>query len=208
MSSGKFITLEGGEGAGKSTCLPLIEEQIIKAGHSVLITREPGGTELAEHIRELLLTPNDTPIHENTELLLMFAARAQHIHEKILPALETGKYVVCDRFTDATYAYQGGGRGIENSRIEVLEQWVQHDLRPDLTILFDIPVVDGLNRANRRSKPDRFEQEKLDFFERVRAAYLDIAEAQPQRFRIVDASKPFTEVSLQLSTIMTAFLAQ
>lgn len=208
MSSGKFITLEGGEGAGKSTCLPLIEEQIIKAGHSVLITREPGGTELAEHIRELLLTPNDTPIHENTELLLMFAARAQHIHEKILPALETGKYVVCDRFTDATYAYQGGGRGIENSRIEVLEQWVQHDLRPDLTILFDIPVVDGLNRANRRSKPDRFEQEKLDFFERVRAAYLDIAEAQPKRFRIVDASKPFTEVSLQLSTIMTAFLAQ
>lgn len=208
MSSGKFITLEGGEGAGKSTCLPLIEEQIIKAGHSVLITREPGGTELAEHIRELLLTPNDTPIHENTELLLMFAARAQHIHEKILPALETGKYVVCDRFTDATYAYQGGGRGIENSRIEVLEQWVQHDLRPDLTILFDIPVVDGLNRANRRSKPDRFEQEKLDFFERVRAAYLDIAEAQPQRFRIVDASKPFTEVSLQLSTIMTTFLAQ
>lgn len=208
MSSGKFITLEGGEGAGKSTCLPLIEEQIIKAGHSVLITREPGGTELAEHIRELLLTPNDTPIHENTELLLMFAARAQHIHEKILPALETGKYVVCDRFTDATYAYQGGGRGIENSRIEVLEQWVQHDLRPDLTILFDIPVVDGLNRANHRSKPDRFEQEKLDFFERVRAAYLDIAEAQPQRFRIVDASKPFTEVSLQLSTIMTTFLAQ
>ncbi len=208
MSSGKFITLEGGEGAGKSTCLPLIEEQIIKAGHSVLITREPGGTELAEHIRELLLTPNGTPIHENTELLLMFAARAQHIHEKILPALETGKYVVCDRFTDATYAYQGGGRGIENSRIEVLEQWVQHDLRPDLTILFDIPVVDGLNRANRRSKPDRFEQENLDFYERVRAAYLDIAESQPQRFRVVDASKPFAEVSVQLSSIMTTFLAQ
>lgn len=208
MAAGKFITLEGGEGAGKSTCLPLIEEQIRKAGHSVLITREPGGTELAERIRELLLAPTDTPIHENTELLLMFAARAQHIHEKILPALETGKYVVCDRFTDATYAYQGGGRGIENSRIEVLERWVQHNLRPDLTILFDIPVVDGLNRANRRSKPDRFEQEKLDFFERVRAAYLDIAEAQPQRFRIVDASKPFAEVSVQLSSIMITFLAQ
>jgi dTMP kinase len=208
MSTGKFITLEGGEGAGKSTCIPLIEEQLKKAGHDVLLTREPGGTELAERIREILLTPTDMPIHEDTELLLMFAARAQHINEKILPALIQGKFVLCDRFTDATYAYQGGGRGIANQRIEALEQWVQGDLRPDLTLLFDIPVADGLTRANSRSDPDRFEQEKLDFFERVREAYLNRASAQPDRFRIIDASRPLDDVTSQLSEFISAFLSQ
>lgn len=208
MSTGKFITLEGGEGAGKSTCIPLIEEQLKKAGHDVLLTREPGGTELAERIREILLTPTDMPIHEDTELLLMFAARAQHINEKILPALIQGKFVLCDRFTDATYAYQGGGRGIANQRIEALEQWVQGDLRPDLTLLFDIPVADGLTRANSRSDPDRFEQEKLDFFERVRQTYLNEASAQPDRFRIIDASRPLDDVTSQLSEFISAFLSQ
>lgn len=163
MSTGIFITLEGGEGAGKSTCIPLIEEQLKKAGHDVLLTREPGGTELAERIRKILLTPTGMPIHEDTELLLMFAARAQHLNEKILPALQQGKFVLCDRFTDATYAYQGGGRGIATQRIEALERWVQGNLRPNLTLLFDIPVADGLTRANSRSKPDRFEQEQMDF---------------------------------------------
>lgn len=208
MSNGKFITLEGGEGAGKSSCIPLIEEQIKSAGFDVLRTREPGGTELSEQIRNVLLTPTSTPIHEDTELLLMFAARAQHINEKILPALEEGKYVLCDRFTDATYAYQGGGRGIANKRIATLERWVQGDLRPDLTLLFDIPVAEGLARANRRSEPDRFEREKLEFFERVRKAYLDAADAQPDRFRVIDATQPFDEVTSQLSGIISSFLSQ
>jgi dTMP kinase len=208
MSTGRFITLEGGEGAGKSTCMPLIEEQIKKAGHDVLVTREPGGTEPGERIRELLLTPTDSPIHEDTELLLMFAARAQHINEKILPALQAGKIVLCDRFTDATYAYQGGGRGIAKQHIATLEQWVQGDFRPDLTLLFDIPVKEGLARANRRSDPDRFEQEKLEFFERVRKAYLNAAETQPHRFRVIDASRPLDEVKLQLSDTLSTFLAQ
>ncbi len=208
MSKGRFITLEGGEGAGKSTCIPLIEEQIRQAGHDVILTREPGGTNLAEHIRELLLAPGDTKIHEGTELLLMFAARAQHINEKILPALQQGKYVVCDRFTDATYAYQGGGRGIAKERIAQLEQWVQGDLRPDLTLLFDIPVEAGLARANNRSEPDRFESEEVAFFERVRSTYLEAANAEPQRFRVIDASQPLGAVTTQLSGAISTFLEQ
>ncbi|MFV1996424.1 MAG: dTMP kinase [Acidiferrobacterales bacterium] len=208
MSIGKFITLEGGEGAGKSTCIPLIEEQLVRAGHDVLLTREPGGTELAERIREILLAPTDMPIHEDTELLLMFAARAQHINEKILPALKQGKFVLCDRFTDATYAYQGGGRGIAKQRIEALEQWVQGDLRPDLTLLFDISVADGLSRANHRSAPDRFELEESGFFERVRETYLSNARIQPDRFRIIDASRSLDEVTSQLSDIISTFILQ
>lgn len=206
MSTGKFITLEGGEGAGKSTCLPLIEKHIKKAGYKILVTREPGGTELSERIREILLAPVDIPIHEDTELLLMFAARAQHLHEKIMPALEEGKVVVCDRFTDATYAYQGGGRGVESDRIKMLEQWAQGDLRPHLTLLFDIPVADGLARAKQRSRPDRFEQEQLQFFERVRQSYLRAANAEPNRFRIIDAARPLADVSSQLVDILDGFL--
>jgi len=206
MSKGYFITLEGGEGAGKSTCIPLIEEQIRRAGHDVMLTREPGGTKLAERIRELLLAPGNTKIHDDTELLLMFAARAQHINEKILPALQQGRCVLCDRFTDATYAYQGGGRGIAKERIAQLEQWVQDDLRPDLTLLFDIPVETGLARANNRSEPDRFEQEEVAFFDRVRSAYLEAANAEPQRFRVIDASQPLDAVTTQLSDVISAFL--
>lgn len=208
MSFGKFITLEGGEGAGKSTCVPLIEEEIKKAGFNVLLTREPGGTEFSEKIREILLAPTNTLIHEDTELLLMFAARAQHLKEKIIPALKQGTYVVCDRFTDATFAYQGGGRGVDKKRIEILEQWVQGDLRPDITILFDIPVADGLARASKRSDPDRFEQEKMDFFERVRDNYLSAADAQPDRFRVIDASKSLADVTSQLSSVMKNFIAK
>lgn len=208
MSFGKFITLEGGEGAGKSTCVPLIEEDIKKAGFNVLLTREPGGTKFSEKIREILLAPTDTLIHEDTELLLMFAARAQHLKEKIIPALKQGTYVVCDRFTDATFAYQGGGRGVDKKRIEILEQWVQGDLRPDITILFDIPVADGLARASKRSDPDRFEQEKMDFFERVRDNYLSAADAQPDRFRVIDASKSLADVTSQLSSVMKNFIAK
>ncbi len=208
MNTGKFITLEGGEGAGKSSCIPLIEEQIKSAGFDVLLTREPGGTELAEQIRNLLLTPTSIPIFEDTELLLMFAARAQHINEKIIPALKQGKFVLCDRFTDATYAYQGGGRGVAKPRIAMLERWVQGDLHPDLTLLFDIPVAEGLARANHRSEPDRFEQEKLEFFERVRKTYLDAAGAEPNRFRVIDATRPFAEVTSKLSSIISEFLSQ
>ncbi len=206
MNRGLFITLEGGEGAGKSTCIPFIQELLEQSGHEVLLTREPGGTELGERVRELLLTPDDTHIHEQAELLLMFAARAQHIQSVIKPAMEQGTHVLCDRFTDATYAYQGGGRGIEHKRIEVLEQWVQDGLQPDLTILFDIPVAQGLERAGNRSDPDRFEQENLDFFERVRQAYLDEANRQSDRFRVIDASQSLENVKQQLRDVISDFL--
>jgi dTMP kinase len=206
LNRGLFITLEGGEGAGKSTCIPFVRELLEQSGYEVLLTREPGGTELGERIRELLLTPDDTPIHEQAELLLMFAARAQHIQTVILPAMAQGTIVLCDRFTDATYAYQGGGRGIDNSRIEVLEDWVQQGLQPDLTVLFDISVEQGLERAGNRSDPDRFEQENLEFFKRVRHAYLDRAANYPQRFRIIDASQPLDDVKQQLTRVITEFL--
>ncbi|KPK11384.1 MAG: thymidylate kinase [Acidithiobacillales bacterium SG8_45] len=206
MKRGLFVTLEGGEGAGKTTCIPYVQALLEKSGREVLLTREPGGTELGERIRELLLTPGQGEIHENTELLLMFAARAQHLQTVILPAIEQGKIVLCDRFTDATYAYQGGGRQISNERIAVLEQWVQQGKQPDMTILFDIPVDQGLARANQRSDPDRFEQEDIDFFERVRQAYLAAAKAQPQRIKVIDASRSLDEVKQQLDDVIAAFL--
>jgi dTMP kinase len=206
MKRGLFVTLEGGEGAGKTTCIPYVQALLEKSGREVLLTREPGGTELGERIRELLLTPGQGEIHENTELLLMFAARAQHLQTVILPAIEQGKIVLCDRFTDATYAYQGGGRQISNERIAVLEQWVQQGRQPDMTILFDIPVDQGLARANQRSDPDRFEQEDIDFFERVRQAYLAAAKAQPQRIKVIDASRSLDEVKQQLDDVIAAFL--
>ena len=167
-SNGLFITLEGGEGAGKTTHIPFIKSVLQQAGRTVCVTREPGGTQLGEVIRSLLLAPSETDISANTELLLMFAARAEHLHQVIRPALQRGEIVLCDRFTDATYAYQGGGRGIKLERIRVLEQWVQGDQRPDLTLLFDVPVEVGIERAKGRGALDRFEQESRDFFERVR----------------------------------------
>ncbi len=204
---GRFITLEGGEGAGKTSNLDHIRRRLLEAGKDVILTREPGGTPLGESIRELLLDHRQTAMADDTELLLMFAARAQHLAEQIRPALARGQWVLCDRFTDATYAYQGGGRGIPTERIALLERWVQAELRPDLTFLLDLPVEQGLQRAGQRSEPDRFEREKAQFFERVRAAYRARAEQEPERFRIIDASRPLEQVTAQLDQVLQAYLA-
>lgn len=205
MNRGLFITLEGGEGAGKSTSLTFVREFLEQAGKRALVTREPGGTPLGEKIRELLLHGRDD-MHLDTELLLMFAARAEHLARVIRPALAEGMCVVCDRFTDATYAYQGGGRGVSSARIRVLEDWVQQGLRPDLTLLLDIPVEQGLVRAGQRGAPDRFEREKIDFFERVRNRYLAAAAAEPQRMRVIDAGHDIPAVQAQLRSVLEVFL--
>jgi dTMP kinase len=198
---GRFITLEGGEGAGKSTNLAYVQRHLEQAGLDIMVTREPGGTVLGERIRALLLDP-DSKIQVDTELLLMFAARAQHLHEKVFPALERGTWVLCDRFTDATYAYQGGGRGLDERRIEILEQWVQSGFQPYMTLLFDIPVETGLERAGRRGKLDRFEQEKETFFNNVRQNYLYRAGKHPERFRIIDAGQELAAVQRQLDVVI------
>lgn len=197
MKRGRFITLEGGEGAGKSTSMAFICEHLKQSGREVLATREPGGTPLGESIRELLLHGKQG-MSPDAELLLMFAARAEHLHQVIHPSLDRGIDVVCDRFTDATYAYQGGGRGIPAERIRALENWVQDGFRPDLTLLLDIPVAQGLMRAGNRSAPDRFEREQHEFFERVRQSYLDTATREPQRVRVIDASLDLQAVQMQL----------
>lgn len=202
MHTGLFVTLEGPEGAGKTTNRQFLADHLQQAGHQVVLTREPGGTELAEKIRELLLAPHDEPMAVDTELLLMFAARAQHLQQLIKPALAQGKIVLCDRFTDATYAYQGGGRGIDPQRIAVLEYFVQGPLRPDLTILFDLPVEAGMARAKQRGTLDRFERERHEFFDAVRENYLQRAQAEPQRFRLVNAGVPLEQVQQQLSPLL------
>lgn len=196
---GLFITLEGPEGAGKTTNQEYLAEQLRARGVTVVLTREPGGTALAEQIREILLAPHDESMAADTELLLMFAARAQHLAQVIRPALAEGKVVICDRFTDATYAYQGGGRGLDCSRIAQLEQFVQGDLRPDMTLLFDLSVAEGMSRAVARGKLDRFEQERQDFFEAVRQSYLQRAEAEPERFRLVNAQQALVQVQQDLN---------
>jgi len=195
---GLFITVEGGEGVGKSTNLEFIAGLLRAAGREPLLTREPGGTAVAENIRRLLLAPADEPIAGLTELLLVFAARAQHLERVIRPALASGRWVLCDRFTDATYAYQGGGRGLNIDHIARLEALVQDDLRPDLTLLLDAPVAIGRERAVARGAPDRFEAEQVAFFERVRAVYRERAAREPGRFRVVDAARPLAEVQAQL----------
>lgn len=200
--SGKFITLEGGEGAGKTTCLKYIEKRIKEAGIELCVTREPGGTRTGEKIREILLDRGNFDILDETELMLMFAARAQHLNELILPTLATDTWVLCDRFTDATYAYQGGGRGINGERIAELEQWVQQGLKPDLTLLLDLPVEIGLERAGLRSTPDRFESENIAFMERMRSAYLDIASREPERVKIIDSSQPLEDVLSQIDHVI------
>ncbi|MVW77059.1 dTMP kinase [Pseudomonas xionganensis] len=204
--SGLFITLEGPEGAGKSTNREYLAECLRRQGLDVLMTREPGGTPLAERIRELLLAPSAEPMASDTELLLVFAARAQHLAQVIRPALERGCVVLCDRFTDATYAYQGGGRGLSTSRIAVLEAFVQGDLRPDLTLIFDLPVEVGLARAAARGRLDRFEQEGQAFFQAVRQAYLQRAAAEPQRYRIIDAGQSLAQVQLSLDVLLPQLL--
>ena len=202
MKRGRFITLEGVEGAGKSTNLNYIQAALETAGVDLVLTREPGGTPLGETIRELLLGHEFDGMADDTELLLMFAARAEHLQRKIVPALEQGQWVLCDRFTDATYAYQGGGRGLDQQRIIELEQFVQGDLRPDLTILLDLDVETGLARAGSRSAPDRFESEARGFFERVRASYLERAAGDPERYRVVDTSGDLESVQAQLQKII------
>lgn len=204
--TGLFITLEGPEGAGKSTNREYLAERLRERGIEVQLTREPGGTPLAERIRELLLDPSDEKMAVDTELLLVFAARAQHIAEVIRPALERGAVVLCDRFTDATYAYQGGGRGLPVERIARLESFVQGGLRPDLTLVFDLPVEIGLSRAAARGRLDRFEQEGRGFFEAVRNTYLDRANADPARYHILDAAQSLAEVQRDLDKLLPALL--
>jgi dTMP kinase len=201
-NKGLFITLEGVEGAGKSTLMDFVADLFSKAGHEVIQTREPGGTKTGEQIRNILLDSNNIGLTNDTELLLMFAARVQHIQEVIKPALSSGKVVICDRFTDASYAYQGGGRGIEQTRIKQLEDWAQQGLKPDLTLLFDLDVEIGLRRAGKRSEADRFEQEDIDFFERIRLCYLDRAKNEPERFRIIDSAQSFDNVKQQIQDIL------
>lgn len=208
MTRGLFITLEGGEGVGKSTNLRFIEALLAERRIDTVVTREPGGTELAESIRQLLLTKHHEAITPEAELLLMFAARSQHVHHVIQPALRRGEWVLCDRFTDATYAYQGGGRNMDARKIAWLEQAVQGDLRPDLTLLLDAPVVVGMRRARDRGLLDRFESEELAFFERVRDAYLHQARLAPDRYAIIDASLPLAEVQEQIRRVIEKLCAR
>jgi len=203
MQSGKFITLEGVDGAGKSTHIPLIAKLLTLSGKEVLVTREPGGTALGEKLRDLLLTH---PMHPETEALLMFAARREHIEEIIKPALTRGAHVLSDRFTDASFAYQSGGRGVSGDKIRALEQWVQGDFQPDLTLLFDLPVTVSTQRLAGARNPDRFELENADFFECIRNAYLERAAEFPQRFRIVDASQSIADIQSALRLIIQAEL--
>ena len=206
MSRGLFITLEGIEGAGKSSNLSHVRDLLVRAGREVVVTREPGGTTLGERIRELLLHARDVEISADAETLLIFAARADHLQKLVLPALAQGKTVICDRFTDATYAYQGGGRQVARERIGVLETWVQRELRPDLTLLFDVAAEIGLGRAGSRSSPDRFEREHHEFFERVRQAYLDAARREPARICVIDASADPAQVRLQVNEVIEDLL--
>ncbi len=206
MTRGKFITLEGGEGVGKTTNLNFIKDYLQQHAISVVVTREPGGTVLAEKIRHLLLDKDSEAISEHAELLMIFAARAQHIKHVIEPALAKGAWVLCDRFTDATYAYQGGGRNMRVSTIEWLENLVQGNLRPDLTVLLDAPVEIGIERARERGAFDRFESEKISFFEQVRRAYLLQAELHPERIKLIKANQSLADVQRALIDVIGAFL--
>ncbi|BEH14195.1 dTMP kinase [Marinobacter shengliensis] len=203
---GRFITFEGTEGVGKSTQLENAVNTLKDLGIDFIVTREPGGTPMAENIRELLLSPREEPVHETTELLLMFAARAQHLHNRILPALNKGQWVLCDRFTDATFAYQGGGRGVPAERIALLETLVQGEVRPDHVILLDAPVETGMARAKKRGELDRFEQETLAFFQRIRDTYLARATAMPGNYHVVNAALPLEQVSASVSALLAALV--
>jgi len=199
---GRFITVEGIEGAGKSTIIQYLKSQLDVAQISSVVTREPGGTPIAEEVRKVLLHKHVEMMNPNTELLLMFAGRAQHISQVILPPLQRGQWVLCDRFTDASFAYQGGGRGIPLSRIRELASWVQGDLRPDLTLLLDLPVEVGLSRITSRNARDRIESEGHDFFERVRERYLVRASKFPGRIRVIDATQNLEHVKQQVVTLL------
>ncbi|HYN76341.1 MAG TPA: dTMP kinase [Lamprocystis sp. (in: g-proteobacteria)] len=205
ITRGRFITFEGIEGAGKSSQIGPLAERLRAHGRSVVTTREPGGSPVAERIRGLLLDRGNSGMDATAELLLVFAARAEHLAKVIEPALAAGYWVLCDRFTDATYAYQGGGRGVDPARIGLLEDLVQGARRPDLTLVFDLPPEVGLARARGRGEPDRFESERVSFFDATRAIYLQRAAACPERYRIVDATRPLAEVSGEVAQIVWAW---
>ena len=196
---GKFITLEGLDGAGKTTHIEWLADALRRRGKTVLVTREPGGTPLGERLRDLLL---HEPMHADTEALLMFAGRQEHLRALILPALDAGQWVVCDRFTDATMAYQGGGRRIPLARLAILENWVQGNLHPDLTLFFDVPVATALGRLSASQARDRFEQEQVAFFERVRGVYYQRLVESPQRMRLVNSDQPLCQVQASLEEIV------
>jgi|TARA_B110000211_G_scaffold230886_1_gene291337 dTMP kinase len=201
-----FISIEGGEGAGKSTSIDYIKQKLEAFGIKCLVTREPGGTPMAEDIRQLLLQHRDETVDPYTELLLMFASRRQHVENVIRPALTAGKWVICDRFTDASFAYQGFGRGVDQDFITSLKSWVHGDLNPNMTLLFDLDVATGMERAGKRSNFDRIETEIMSFFERVRQGYLTQAKTEPQRYRIVDAAQSITDVEHQLDHFLAPLL--
>ena len=204
-NTGKFITIEGTEGVGKSTNIAFITQWLADKGIDILHTREPGGTPLAEEIRELLLANRDEAVDSRTELLLMFAARCQHVATKIKPALEQGQWVLSDRFTDASFAYQGAGRNLGFERLSKLEDWSLSGFKPDLTIMLDLPIEIGLARAAERSEKNRFESEQIDFFNRVRQGYLAIAEAEPDRMKVIDATGSIEQVQAQIEKVLIEF---
>jgi dTMP kinase len=204
--TGRFITLEGGEGAGKSTVLHSVRELLATRGFDVVVTREPGGTPAGEAIRAVLLDPALRGLCAESELLLMFASRAQLVRAVIEPAIAAGRWVLSDRFTDASFAYQGGGRRQPASRIQALETWAANDLKPDLTLLLDLPISEGLKRASVRGEADRIEMENADFFERVRTTYRERAASQPQRFRVIDAGQPLQRVLDDVHRVVGEFV--
>ena len=207
MDPGKFITVEGIEGVGKSTNIEFLAALIEEKGLKVIRTREPGGTPMAERIRALLLEHGEEPMTDIAELLLFFASRSLHIHNAIKPALQAGQWVVCDRFTDASRAYQGNGRGLNQDTINTLANWVQEDLQPDMTVLLDAPAEVGMDRAGRRGAADRLEIEKTDFYARVREGYLALAKSEPHRFIVIDASRPLSQVQADIAENITGLLS-
>ena len=204
MTEGRFITIEGVEGVGKSTNIALVRSLLEEQGYEVLLTREPGGTQTGERVREILLDKEEQAMTAMTELLLMFAARSQHVSEVIAPALAAGKWVISDRFTDSSYAYQGGGRELGIETVAALESQVLGDFRPDLTIVLDVDVATGLERATRESEADRFESEQASFFQRVRETFLRLAEAD--RYRVIDAGQPIEKVQVDLTEVILEFI--
>ena len=208
MKRGKFLTIEGQDGAGKSTNIAIMQAHLEENGIEFVQTREPGGTAFGEKVRELILNSGDDLMGNKSELLLMFAARAQHIETVIEPVLKSGKWVLCDRFTDASYAYQGAGRNMGMADIQLLEDYVQQGLTPDLTLVLDLPTEMGESRAGQRSAPDRFEQQKLDFKQRVRDCYLARAKEEPQRMKVIDASQSLEQVKQSVLQEMREFSAR
>jgi dTMP kinase len=204
---GKFITVEGIEGTGKSTNVRFVAELVETKGFEVITTREPGGTAMAEEIRQLLLGHGRESVPETAELLLFFAARSLHLENLIIPALDSGQWVICDRFTDASRAYQGNGRGLDMRRIDTLADWVQQGIEPDLTLLLDAPAETGMQRARDRGEGDRMDNEELAFYQRVRAGYLALAERHPERFAVIDASRPLDDVRAQIAARLNAFFS-